>query len=167
MDELLTQKGYNFHECLSAMQKCIRRGKEEQALFWALELESFNPKALWNRLRIIASEDVGISNNSMAILINALNRSYEAKKDLKKRDSLFIAHAILALCRSKKNRIVDNFLIVVQRSKKLKIPDYALDMHTARGRFIGRGRKHFIAEGCKLENEDMTIEDIYKERAES
>lgn len=162
MNELLTQKGYNFHECLSSLQKSIRRAHEEQALFWALELESFNPKALWNRLRIIASEDIGIADNYMAILTDALNRAYEAKQD-----SLFIAHAVLALCRSKKKRIVDNFLIVVQRSKKLEIPDYALDMHTARGRFMGRGRKHFIEEGCKLENEDVTIEDIYKERAES
>jgi len=162
MNELLTRKGYNFHECLSSLQKAIRRAHEEQALFWALELESFNPKALWNRLRIIASEDIGIADNHMAILTDALNRAYEAKQD-----SLFIAHAVLALCRSKKKRIVDNFLIVVQRSKKLESPDYALDMHTARGRLMGRRQKHFIEEGTKLENEDMTIEDIYKERAES
>ena len=41
------------HEVLSAMQKEIRRCKEYDAVYWAVELESFNPtgpKTLWNRL---------------------------------------------------------------------------------------------------------------------
>lgn len=161
MSELLTKKGYNFLEVFSALQKEIRRGKEEQALFWALELEPFQKgKTLWNRLRVIASEDIGIANNSMAILIDALHRAYETETKGKK---IFIAHAILALCRSKKKRIVDNFLIFVQKNRKFEIPDYALGPHTARGRLMGRGQNFFIEEGCKLENEDMTIEDIYKE----
>ena len=161
MNELLTRKGYNFHECLSSLQKSIRRAREEQALFWALELESFNPKALWSRLRIIASEDIGIANNSIAILIDALNRAYDQKQEL-----LFVAHAVLALCRSEKSRIVDDFCIVVQRSKNLKIPDYALDMHTSRGKLMGRGLKHFHEVGSKLVNESTTIKNIYRERSE-
>lgn len=161
MNELITRKGYNFYEVLSALQKEVRRGSEENALFWALELESFNAKVLWNRLRVIASEDIGIANNSMAILIDALNRAYDAKQDL-----LFVGHAILALCRSVKNRIVDDFVIVVKRSKKLEIPDYALDMHTSRGKLLGRGIEHFQKEGCKLANETMTIRNIYKKGAE-
>lgn len=45
----LTVSGYNFHEVVSALQKEIRQTNEEQALFWALELESTNRKALWTR----------------------------------------------------------------------------------------------------------------------
>jgi hypothetical protein len=37
--QLATQGGYLNSECTSAMQKCIRRGLEEEALFWATELD--------------------------------------------------------------------------------------------------------------------------------
>ena len=165
MSEPLTPSDYNFHEVLSALQKEIRRGNEEQALFWALELESSTKyqKALWSRLRVIASEDVGIANPFIAILINALNRAYE---NVTKGKRLFVSHAILALCRSPKSRIVDDFLIVVQRSQNLEIPDYALDMHTSRGKIMGRGLKHFHTEGCKLVNESTLIENIYRKRSQ-
>ena len=41
----------------------------------------------------------------------------------------------------------------------IQIPDVALDMHTNRGRRMGRGRRHFIEEAGRLENE--TLEDPY------
>jgi hypothetical protein len=37
--QLATEGGYLNSECTSAMQKCIRRGLEEEALFWATELD--------------------------------------------------------------------------------------------------------------------------------
>lgn len=159
-----TLNNYDFYEVLSSLQKEIRRGNEENALFWALELESSTKiykKALWNRLRVIASEDIGIANILMPILIDTLNRAYDAKQEL-----LFVAHAVLALCRSPKSRIVDDFCIVVQRIKHLDIPDYALDMHTFRGQLKNRGKKHFHEIGSKLANESTTIKNIYKNRSE-
>lgn len=54
----LTKNGYRFGEVLSALQKDIRRGKEEEALFWALELCPEFEDHLWSRLVIIAYEDV-------------------------------------------------------------------------------------------------------------
>jgi replication-associated recombination protein RarA len=75
-----TQRGYDFHELLSALQKDIRRGNEYEAMFWAAELESFNPTALWNRLKVIASEDVGCANPLMPILIETLRRQYVENK---------------------------------------------------------------------------------------
>ena len=52
-----TQNGYDLHELLSALQKCIRRGLEEQAVYFAVELDGFGINGsgstmLWNRLRI-------------------------------------------------------------------------------------------------------------------
>jgi len=41
-----TTRGYDIYELLSALQKDIRRGNEYEALFWAAELESLNPKML-------------------------------------------------------------------------------------------------------------------------
>jgi len=154
-----TPRGYDFHELLSALQKDIRRGNEYQAVFWAVELESFNPTALWDRLRVIASEDIGIANPLAPLVIDVLEKEYDDAKE-RGNDSyrLFLVHAVLFLARSHKSRIVDDLLNVVYgeiqlEDKKLPIPDYALDMHTLRGKKMGRGLEHFFSEGTKLNKE--------------
>ena len=163
-----TKHGYDFYEVLSALQKEIRRGNEYEAVFWAVELESFNVKTLWNRLRVIASEDIGLANPCAVIVVNMLKNNYFESRNLEG-DSyrLFLVNAVLFLARSAKSRIVDDLLITVygdiEGGKLLKIPDYALDKHTVRGRTIGRGFEHFLKEGAKLENE--VLENPYKESA--
>lgn len=37
----------------------------------------------------------------------------------------------------------------------MKIPDAVIDMHTARGRKMGRGKRHFLEEAGRLENEHL------------
>jgi replication-associated recombination protein RarA len=164
-----TPRGYDFHELLSALQKDIRRGNEYEAVFWAAELESFNPKTLWNRLRIIASEDIGIANPLAPLIIDVLEKEYNSAKE-RGNDSyrLFLVHAVLFLARSPKSRIVDDLLNVVygeiqHEDKKLPIPDYALDMHTLRGKKMGRGFDYFFSEGIKLSNEPF--QNPYTEKA--
>ena len=76
-----TQNGYDLYELLSALQKCIRRGLEEQAVYFAVELDGFNPTALWNRLKIIASEDIGAANPIMPILVETREKSYLKSKE--------------------------------------------------------------------------------------
>lgn len=161
-----TTRGYDIFELLSALQKSIRRGEEYQAVFFAAELETCNGKMVWNRLRIIASEDIGIANPNATLTVDALERQYNDAKE-RKHDSwrLFLVHAALYLARSAKSRIVDDLLIAVYgnikyKDEKLKIPDYALDSHTATGKMMGRGFKYFIEESSKLVNE--TIENPYK-----
>ena len=44
------------------------------------------------------------------------------------------------------------------------IPDYALDMHTAAGRRLGRGIRHFLEEGAVVEPELAERERVYRER---
>lgn len=164
-----TPRGYDFHELLSALQKDIRRGNEYQALFWAAELESFNSKMLWNRLQVIASEDIGVANPLAPLLIDVLERKYD---DARKRNNdsyrLFLTHAVLFLARCRKSRIVDDLLLTVYgdikfKDKKLEIPEYALDMHTIRGKMKGRDIKHFLEVGSKLDSE--ALENPYKENA--
>jgi replication-associated recombination protein RarA len=164
-----TQRGYDFHELLSALQKDIRRGNEYQATFWAVELESFNPTALWNRLRVIASEDIGLAESLAPLIIDVLKKEYYDARG-REDDSyrLFLVHAVLFLARSPKSRIVDDLLIVVygqiqHENKKLPVPDYALDMHTSRGIRKGRSYDHFFSEGNKLKNEPF--ENPYTEKA--
>lgn len=166
-----TQRGYDIYELASALQKDIRREHEDRAMFWAVELESFNDKMLWNRLRIIASEDASIANPTLPLLIDVLEKQYCAFKKRPKDTAhrLFLAHAILLLCRSEKSRIANNLVLYIYgeikfNNRKIPIPDYALDMHTAKGKAKGRGMKHFLEEGSKLRN--VTIKDPYKKKAE-
>jgi replication-associated recombination protein RarA len=167
-DTPLTARGYEIYELLSALQKDIRRCNEYQALHWAIELESFNPKMLWNRLIVIASEDIGIAEPIATILIDVLEKQYfdalERKNGSKR---LFLVHAVLYLARSPKSRIVDDLLVTaygnIKAGEKLEIPDYALDNHTLRGKKMGRDIKFFLEEGSKVENEGL--DNPYKKTA--
>lgn len=155
-----TKHGYDHYELLSALQKCIRRGMEYEAVHFAVELEEFNPTMLWNRLRVIACEDVGPANPMMPILIDVLQKNYLAEKSKLSESSykLFLVNAVVCLCFSQKSRITDDLLNVVYterdaETKLLPIPEFALDKHTARGKAFGKGIDDFFTEGNKLENE--------------
>jgi replication-associated recombination protein RarA len=158
--ERITVGGYSCGEATSAMQKCIRRGLAEQALFWATELDlSGFGEYVWKRLKIITSEDVGPAEPSMPATIYALYQNWLAQ--LKKQegekhrsDRLFLVHAVLLLAAAKKSRVVDHAGIAMYEADrpKLQVPDFALDRHTSAGRKRCRGWKHFFGEGARLEN---------------
>ena len=157
--------GYAFHEVLSALQKSIRRGLEEDALFWATELylSGYETQA-WRRLCVIASEDVGIAYSDVFLCVRELYQAWAEIKTTGEAKLHFI-HAVLKLVRSPKSRIVDHALIVFfegPREKK-QIPDWALDVHTNRGRIMGRGQQHFFDVGANLDN--ITLPDPYAIRA--
>jgi replication-associated recombination protein RarA len=156
--ERTTIGGYNCAEVASALQKCIRRGLEDDALFWATELDRSNfGEYVWKRLRIIASEDIGYEAPSIAIEIRVL---FDNWKDQRKKEDvrhaperLFLIDAVMRLCRAKKSRAVDHALIVFYEGPRAKrpIPDFALDRHTGRGRAMRRRWRHFWEEGARLE----------------
>lgn len=151
---------YDFFEVASTIQKAIRRGDEDTAMYFAVEMHKSNfGEYLWKRLKIIASEDVGLAEPSISANIHALYENY--KEQLKKKDEknqperLFLTHAILLLCRAKKSRLVDWTLINYWENygmEKREIPDYAFDKHNMRGRAMGRGIDHFFKDGTKLNN---------------
>jgi replication-associated recombination protein RarA len=156
-----TKHGYDHYELLSALQKCIRRGLEYEAVHFAVELEEFNPTMLWNRLKIIACEDIGPANPIIPLLIDLLQRQYLAEKAKLAEGSprLYFVNAVVCLCRSQKSRITDDLMTVVYAEREqgmfLSIPDFALDMHTRQGKKLGRGVEQFFSEGNKVENEAM------------
>jgi replication-associated recombination protein RarA len=158
--EIRTKNGYEFFECSSALQKSIRRGLEDDALFWAVEFSISNfDEYVWKRLKVISSEDVGLAEPLASIQINAM---YLLWKDLaKKKDDkhfperLFLVHAVILLVRAKKSRHIDwqtVYAFGCHESRLRQIPDWAFDKHTKRGRKLGRKMAHFIEEGCLLEN---------------
>ena len=70
------------------MQKCIRRGDEQKALYFASEMEEIEKGSswLWNRLRVIASEDIGMARPSMPILIDVLAEQHDKMKNSEHRE---------------------------------------------------------------------------------
>ncbi len=169
--EFRTPGGYLCGEVTSALQKDIRRGNEREALFWAIELELAGyGNYVWKRLRIIATEDVGLGEPMLAVLVRTLYENWMEQRKTDKGNTqhanLFLVHAVVALSRAPKSRMVDTaYVVVSQRDRPcLEIPDYALDMHTRRGRQLGRGAAHFYDEGAVLRNE-APIDDPYYEEA--
>lgn len=153
-----TEKGYNFFEVASAIQKAIRRGDEDTAMFFAVEM--FNSKYdeyVWKRLKIISSEDVGLAQPGISTEIQSLYAMYtdqKKKKDEKNApERLFLTHAVIMLCRAQKSRLVDWSLINywnAHAEDNREMPDYAYDKHNQKGRSMGRGVEHFYNEGTKL-----------------
>lgn len=164
-----TVHGYDMFEVLSAMQKCVRRRMEADAIYWATELQMSGvgmEGALWGRILIMASEDIGLASDAacaenVALTCEALYRNWKKKPDVK----LFALHAMLALIRSKKSRITDSAWCWRMAEEKLgrrphkPLPDFALDKHTTRGKAMGRGQMHFWDIGVQLV--DCEIDDPY------
>ncbi len=136
---------YEFDECASALQKCIRRNMEYEACWWAFVLhESGYRKYAWRRLLIIASEDIGNATPDAAILVNALHQNYNAAisaANRSKTDALvFLFQAIIYMSRATKTREADSLANLIrneyEQGKRLETPDFSHDMHTRRGRGI-------------------------------
>ena len=160
----ITKNGHDFWEALSALQKSVRRGLEEDALYWANELHEFNPTALWNRLKVFASEEIALASPGTVILVRALYENF-AEQDKPGESRLFLAHAICALCRAKKNATVHCAAMIMSDLPRREVPDYALDKHTHRGKLKGRGMQDFFDVGMLHNNVDESIPNIYLERA--
>jgi replication-associated recombination protein RarA len=156
--EFITKGGYDAFEVMSCLQKDIRRGREAQAMYWAFEMESLNPSWLWKRLMIITTEDVGPADPSMITLVKTLWETYEKMKEMAKGktpESHILGMAVLSLCRANKSHEAMYLPMTVNWWKKylnwkLEVPDYALDIHTRRGKKLGRGRNHWYSEGFRL-----------------
>jgi len=161
--------GYDMFETASALQKAIRRGQEEDAMYWALE---FLPKYdgwLWRRLLVIANEDIGIADMEVVRFVTTQLTAYYTMLNLNGKSEvlLVVANTILAMCRAEKSRLADRFVCVTTHAngtERREIPDHALDKHTRRGKAMGRGMQHFLTEGAVLSPES-DIPDPYTEQA--
>ena len=166
----ITRNGYACDEVISALQKCIRRGLEEDACMFAYELYLTSPELedkLWSRLLTISVEDVGMGNPMASVIINNLNQM-RREFDYQAVDRpLFFVHAIRVLCSSSKDRssdVLKNLVMKrIENGDFSKIPNFALDMHTRRGQEMGRDVHHFLNEASKVIPE-MEVTNDYKER---
>ena len=159
--ELYTEGGYLLEEAVSALQKCIRRGLEKEALYWAIEINAKYPDYIWRRLVVIVTEDIGGAHPDLVGIICNLKREVEAIRKASKTkeyDLCILGFAILQMARSPKSREADDAVNEVLRERRTgqfrpDVPDFAKDMHTAAGRKMGRDNRFFWEEGARLENE--------------
>lgn len=167
---ITTQRGYEFGEVSSALQKSIRRNLEEDALYWATELDKSGfGNYVWKRLRIIVSEDIGPAAPGLAADVRSLYENWVEHRKLKDpmmSERIFLVHAVIACCRASKTRIVDTALtwFYSDQVPHQEIPEFCLDAHTLRGKRMGRGGKYFYEVGAQISPE-AEIDDPYLERA--
>ncbi|MGL5640741.1 MAG: hypothetical protein ACRDDM_00650 [Paraclostridium sp.] len=165
-----TRNGLNGDEVISALQKSIRRGLEEQACEFAYEMYITSPQMeekLWRRLLTMTVEDIGMGDPTACIIVNNL---YEMRKQFSYADGdrpIYFIHAIRYLCSCQKDRSSDLLKNIVIKGFAMgripEIPDYALDKHTVRGAEMGRDSFHFLNEASKVIPQ-MEVDNDYKER---
>lgn len=140
--EAMVPDGTPLNEAVSVLIKELRRGKELEALYWARQIEGGGYyKYVWRRLAIFCAEDVGLGNPLAITVVQALWNAYDtAKKDSSKGtpDGNLLTMAVMTLARSEKNRECDHLKnaehSLVKAGWTPGIPEYAIDMHTRRGR---------------------------------
>lgn len=173
--KVTTRNGIPGDEIISMLQKSIRRGLEHNALAAAYEMYITSPQfedKMWRRLLAISVEDIGFGNPDAPQLIWTL---YQMRKEFLYQDGdrpMFFVHAIRFLCRQKKERSSDNVKNMLIKDfahgRVAQVPDYAYDMHTVKGREMGKTEMDFLTDSSKvipqLEGED--IQKIWKEYVE-
>jgi len=156
-----TKNGLPAMACVSAMQKCIRRGMEREAFEFAVELmqtsKAFH-SMVCKRLQIVSHEDIDTGSQPHVVpFVRAACEQALAWYDPEKSGAsrLAIGNAIRMMARAAKSREGDHFAGAVGLRAQLEgfvptIPNWALDKHTLEGRKLGRGIDHFRREGAKL-----------------
>lgn len=159
-----TQNGYDLFEVLSAIQKAIRRGDTDIAVYFTMELWPKYSNLAWKRLHIISAEDVaGCITQEVRALHEAylfINKGKSAMDDRSGR--LFLAKAAILLSVWNKSRDCDHaivylfdrkyvsddtvkeYLAKLEEGEKLPIPEYAYDCHTFKGKRAGKNVEDFL-----------------------
>lgn len=179
--DLRTQRGYDFYEVASALQKSIRRGDVKLAGYMALELFPRYSEYCWKRLLTISAEDCyGVVTKEVLALYESFHIINKGKKgdDLKGR--IFISKAVILLCQTKHNRDADllsNFIYdkkydvsdeqieqmfdEIRSEGKMDIPEYVYDVHTRKGKMKGKTKKDFFRDEEEgLAYKQMSIFDL-------
>jgi replication-associated recombination protein RarA len=164
----LTPNGHRCDEAASSVQKSIRRGLEDDALYFASELDLAGyGQYVWRRLRICTVEDCGLGEPHLAATIHALHEFWKQERTKKTgQERIFTVMAVCLLARSPKSYLVSNAYIATYHGERPRreVPDWARDKHTQAGRQLGRGAQHFIEVGSRLVGE-LELDDPYEARA--
>ncbi len=153
----ITKSGLNADEVISGIQKSIRRGEVEDATAFAWEMYITSKELenyMWKRLMVISVEDIGFGDVNAPILIKTLNDMRKEFSYTAPDRPLFFVHAVRYLCAQLKDRSSDMLRNIIEKEfnngRKPEIRDYILDMHTRRGKEMGRDINYFLNEASKV-----------------
>jgi hypothetical protein len=141
----------NYDELVVGLVKEIEAQREKEALVYLYHLVNGYGTWIWPELAAIGA---GITGDGLvtSVLSHVCAATVAYFEQRKGYEAVFPAFAILVLCRSDLSRTTSGLYHAAKQIEKLAIPDYALDMHTARGKHLKRGFEHFITVGSHLEN---------------
>lgn len=186
--QLKTQRGYDFYEVASALQKAIRRGDTKLAGYFGLELFPRYHNYVWKRLLTVSAEDCA---GAITQEIKALHESFLFVNKGKKADQMggriFISKAIILLCMIKHNRDADllqnyiydikatltdeeieDYMKDVREEEGVEVPDYVYDVHTLKGKKMGKTKDEFFKEeqeGLKNQQESLfDTDELFKHK---
>jgi replication-associated recombination protein RarA len=170
--QVKTIHGLAADEVISALQKEIRRGNAENACLLAYEMLTTSEdleRKLWDRLCVISVEDVGFGEPNAPVLIESLERLTHRYRYGEGDRALFAIHAVRYLAARQKDRSSDEMLNWIKRATEGEglrptIPDYAIDMHTARGQAMNRDIRHFLEVGAQVAPEWAERDRTYREK---
>ena len=135
-----TAGGLRADEVISTLQKSIRRADVRNAVLCAADMAATSAELdryLWDRLHVIAVEDVGFGAPDAIATIVALDTARQRFTYGSHDRLLFVIHAVRLLGGSAKDRSNDELEPRASRRRggaRPQVPDHAIDMHTARGR---------------------------------
>lgn len=158
--KVTSRNGIAGDELISMLQKSIRRGKEKNALIAAYEMNMTSPQfadKMWRRLLAISVEDVGFGNVHAPEVIWSLYKMRKSFPYPTGDQPTFFVYAVRYLCKCQKDRGSAEMAYMAQKryehGEVLEVPEYAFDMHTVKGREMGRGSEHFLLEASRVEPE--------------
>jgi replication-associated recombination protein RarA len=145
LGDTITTLGYTMSECRSSLQKCVRRGDERGAAWWAEQILRHGWWAyFWRCLQMFASEDVGVADPEVAVQVAALaSNAKKITENWKKlhHAGLIEMHGLLLLCRVKKCWTATHCLLETRRLfrqvqsgtiERPAVPAFAYDHHVRR-----------------------------------
>jgi len=155
----LTPRGFALDEAISALQKAIRRGRNLEAIYWGHELWEKFPAYFWRRMMVIVSEDCAATPDAAVQVGQLAMNAQLASKNFARGQcgGIIEAQAILVACRAPKSKEALDAVSLVREAKtkgfRIEPPDYAVDLHTSRGKRSGKDIQHFIDHGRLIAGE--------------
>ena len=150
-----TIHGLPTDEVRSALHKHIRRARLEQSIRTALELartDAEHEDMMWNRLRVIAAEDVGLADPNAAAIVYALWQSAMATEHGAYDRLVFAAQAAGYLATAPKDPTPNEIMqLVLHQELVPDIPDEAVCIHTRRGQELRRTMYDWYNTGAQIE----------------
>lgn len=150
----VTIHGLPTDEVRSSLHKHIRRGRLEQSIRAALELartDADHEEMMWNRLRVIAAEDVGLADPNAISIVYALWQSAAATEPGAYDRLVFAAQAAGYLAMATKDPTPNEIMqLVLHQELVPEIPDEAVCIHTKRGQLLGRTMYDWYTTGAQI-----------------